>query len=72
VGSQINPVVFENNPACVTNTMGTQANYRCWDFTITGVIQNWVGGSTNDPVQILAIGVNAAGDGLATFPVDAT
>jgi hypothetical protein len=72
LGSQNNPVLFENHPTCVGGVPAVQTLYRCWDFTNTFVIPNWVTGSTNDPVQILAIGVNAAGDGLATFPVDAT
>ncbi len=43
LGMQNNPVVFENNPACVTNTMLTQAEYHCWDFTNTFVVPNWAG-----------------------------
>ena len=72
LGMQNNPVIFENNPACVTNTMVTMAEYRCWDFTNTFVVPNWVGAATGTAIQVLAIGVNAAGDGLATFPVDVT
>jgi hypothetical protein len=68
LGSQNNPVVFENNPACVGGA--NQANYRCWDFSGTFTIENFVGLTL--PVQVLAIGINAAGDALVTYPVDAS
>jgi hypothetical protein len=67
LGSQNNPILFENNPACVPGA--NQANYRCWDFRGTYTIENFVGPVL--PVQVLAIGVNAAGDALVTYPVDA-
>jgi hypothetical protein len=70
LNSQMNPVVFENSPACVTNVAGTQANYRCWDFTTSFSVPNWV--RAPGTVQILAIGVDANGDGLATYPVEAS
>jgi hypothetical protein len=75
LGSQSNPVVFENHPSCAAG-VGIQPFYRCWDFSGSFTIPNFVAspphaGEAIEPVQVLAIGVNAAGDGLATYPVDA-
>jgi hypothetical protein len=66
LSSQSNPIVFENSPACVSGV--NQANYRCWDFMTSFSIANWVGAPGT--LQILAVGVDANGDGLATYPAD--
>jgi len=72
LGSQSNPVLFENHPSCVGGGAAVQSLYRCWDFSGSFTVDNFVShDAAIEPVQVLAIGVNAVGDGLATFPVDA-